>query len=249
MTSQVSKLPYHPLLGRNINHDDASKQFPAEKEAIKNIVHERVIPILNQLQLGKCTCEAMAGLLGTAPFFTTLPPAIQAILNTPGNDENEADWWTTQLYEQETKLEDPSDAYPPNDPGGSGLYVMKCAKADLLVKNYTHAFGLDHAVRALALRPVIIGIPWYNSMFTPDSNNCLVVDFDSGLAGGHELVLRGIDFSDFDTLDDPKNMLIGDNSWDTSWGDKGSFTLKAADFDKLLQNSGDVTTATPLALA
>jgi hypothetical protein len=246
MADNYYKLPYHPLLGRNVKHDEKSRNFPAEKQAIKNIVHERKIPILDQGQIGKCTAEALVGLMGCEQFFNDYSSDYQTELMTPGNAEGQADWVSSQLYHAETVLEDPNDAYPPNDPGGSGLMIMKVGLDDGLIKDYRHAFGLEHTLRALAKRPVIIGIPWYNSMFNPATGGMVKVDEESGLAGGHEVLLRGIDMKDFDKLEKASNVVYGDNSWGTAWGDQGSFVLRVKDLALLLANDGDCTTATPL---
>ncbi len=73
-------------------------------------------------------------------------------------DETEA----VKVYELETKLE--GKPYPPNDPGGSGLMVCKAAKQMGLLTSYQHAFGVQHALEALVLRPVITGVSWYDEL-------------------------------------------------------------------------------------
>jgi len=251
MTTRQHKLPYNPQLGRNVNHDDRSKNFPAEKGAVKTILHEREIPILNQMNLGKCTAEAMVGLLGCTPFFEKLSEELQTQLKMPGDSTGEADNFSDELYHVETELQDPNDAYPPNDPGGSGLYVMKAAKSEGLINHYQHAFGLEHALRAIANRPVIIGVTWYNSMFETDNNGFIRVDPNSGVAGGHEILVRGSTIANADELDAAGNYISGDNSWGEGWGidlglGGGSWHMHTSDFNLLLQDYGDVTTATPL---
>ena len=52
--------------------------------------------------------------------------------------------------------------------------VCKAGKDLGLISSYKHAFGIQHALQALVLRPVITGIKWYTSFDTPDPNTGLV---------------------------------------------------------------------------
>src|SRR5260370_298040 len=96
------------------------------------------------------------------------------------------------LYELEPQLED--KPAPPNDPGGSGLMVCKAAVQRGLISSYTHAFGVQHALEALVLRPVITGIGWYSSFDKPDPSTGLVqIAPGATIRGGHEIVAEQID--------------------------------------------------------
>jgi hypothetical protein len=102
------------------------------------------------------------------------------------------------------------------------------------------AGDLDSSLEALMDRPGITGIPWYNSMFKPDSSGLLEVDVRSGLAGGHELVVDEVV-----TADHPGNgtgvlLVGGDNSWSVSWGNQGRWYLRATDWWELRKRQGDV---------
>lgn len=242
MSEHFETLPHHPKLGRNIAHDAMSVHYRPRRAKIASAVFPRFTPILDQGQIGKCTCEAAGGILGTAPFWPTVASALQTTLS----EESTADEWTSALYHDETELEDPTDAFPPNDPGGSGLFVSKVLKARGLVAGYTHALGLQEALGALTLSPGLLGIPWYNSMFDAATDGTIKVDPTSGLAGGHELLIREIDVT-VDSAGDPSGWVWLDNSWGSSWGAAGRGKLSVSDFDYLLKESGDVTIPTPLA--
>ena len=134
------------------------------------------------------------------------------------------------LYSRATVLDGFPGEYPPDDTGSSGLAVAKAAVERGFVSAYNHAFGLDHALAALVLSPVIVGTNWYESMFTPDASG--FVRPSGAIAGGHEYALIG--------LDPVKSRVTAINSWGPGWGNQGRFFLSFADLGRLLDESGDV---------
>src|SRR5450756_1975945 len=139
-------------LGRHIKHDPRSLDFQAgQAPKIISVTHQATGLPLDQGKLGSCTANALCGALDSAPDFGG------------GTPRNETD--AIQLYELETRLE--GKPYPPNDPGGSGLMVCKAAKQLGMITAYHHAFGIQQALQALVMRPVITGVNWYSSFDTP----------------------------------------------------------------------------------
>jgi hypothetical protein len=205
-------------LGRHVEHDVRSWNFPAEQAPkVQSVQHASVGLPLDQGSIGSCTANALCGAMDSAPD------------NAGGQtfDESKA----VQLYELETKLE--GKPYPPNDPGGSGLMVCKAAKQLGWIKSYSHAFGIHHALGALVLRPVITGIDWYTSFDTPDPQGLVQIAPGAKVRGGHEVVADGIDA--------PNELVWFWNSWGTSFGDGGRFCMSFATWEQLLSNQGDVT--------
>jgi hypothetical protein len=206
-------------LGRHVEHDPRSRAFAAERAPqIISVKHQATGLPLNQGEIGSCTANALCGALDSAPNFNGGTPL----------DEQEA----VSVYELETKLE--GQPYPPNDPGGSGLMVCKAAKQLNLITSYKHAFGLQHALEALVLRPVITGISWYTSFDTPDPTTGLVeIAPGATVRGGHEIVA--------DEIDAENELVWFWNSWGTQFGLGGRFCMKFATWGQLLENQGDVT--------
>jgi len=205
-------------LGRHVVHDPRSRNFEAEAAgAIKSVQHSSTGLPLDQGNIGSCTANALCGALDSSPD------------NKSGKSYKESD--AVSLYELETQLE--GQPYPPNDPGGSGLMVCKAAKQLGWISSYKHAFGIDHALRALTLRPVITGVAWYTSFDSPDANGLVAIAPGATVRGGHEIVADGIDA--------PNQLVWFWNSWGTVYGVGGRFCMSFDTWSQLLAQQGDVT--------
>jgi len=215
-------------LGRHINHDPRSRAFGVEANAasISSVLHTRVVPIFDQGNIGSCTGNASVGALGTAPLFDTLPAS------APHLDEDEA----VRIYSAATKVDSFGGSYPPEDTGSDGLSVAKVLKSLGLISGYQHAFSLTAALTALQSYPVITGVNWYEGMDSPDAHG--LVKVSGQLRGGHEFEVVGVDA-------EAKTVRCA-NSWGTSYGDNGYFTMTWSDWDRLLGEQGDVTVLLPL---
>jgi hypothetical protein len=135
------------------------------------------------------------------------------------------------LYHLETV--DEGQPWPPNDPGGSGLEICKIAQQEGLIKGYHHAFGLQHSLEALTIQPVLFGINWYDSFFNPLPTGEVKLTRFAQVAGGHEIVGVGID-----TV---ARQVWFMNSWGTSWGHNGTFSMSFNLLNTLLNQQGDCT--------
>jgi hypothetical protein len=208
-------------LGRHVEHDPASRNFEAARATKrKTVTHKRTRKPFDQGELGSCTGNALTGVLVTAPWKHSRLSERTAV----------------ELYELATTLDSTPGEYPPDDTGSSGLAVCKAAQQKGLISAYHHAFGIDHALDALVIAPVIIGIPWYSSFDEP-TDGILEISDDAYVRGGHEVELLGIDV---------KNEFVeGVNSWGTGWGAKGRFTMSWDTLARLLAEDGDCTVPVP----
>lgn len=206
-------------LGRHVRHDPRSRDYPAaEAPVLVNALHQRHCAPFDQGDLGSCTGNAAAGLLMTEPFYSA------------GRDLDEGD--AVELYGRATRLDRYRGVYPPTDTGSSGLAVMKAARQEGYLAGYAHAFGLQHALAALVLSPVITGVPWYEGFDKPDATG--LVEIRGDVRGGHEFEVIGIDV-------DARTVRCV-NSWSAEWGDGGYFVMTWDAWDRLLHEQGDVTT-------
>jgi hypothetical protein len=223
------KLPWartpYPL-GRHQEHDARSLNFPAATAPIPNVTIRWAINAapLDQGQLGSCTGNAVAQCANTATFFAERRKVNRGRFLT----EDDA----LRFYSRATVVDEFDGSFPPDDTGSSGLAAAKALKEAGYLKEYRHAFGIDHVLGALALGPMIVGTVWLDDMFDPDERGVLSVSGDE--AGGHEYLLLGWH---------PKpDLLEFYNSWGSGWAKRGRFYIPTADFDtKLLQNGGDAT--------
>lgn len=226
----------HRQLGRHVEHDPRSLAFAhgvLPKTAIKTVDWIRRAPIFDQGNLGSCTGNAAAGLVGTDSAaragLTTVVLADDPNASWPV-DENLA----VEVYKLATTLDNITGSYPPDDTGSSGIGAAKALKKLGLATGYTHAFSLDALKSALQAGPVMVGTVWLESMFDPDPKTGFVkVDRKSQVAGGHEYVLSAFDATQL--------AFRIDNSWGDSWGVRGSAWFTQADVQWLLSQQGDVT--------
>jgi hypothetical protein len=237
----------NPLCGRHVRHDPASRAYtyPTDGLPLVDTIHTRHAPIFDQANLGSCTCNAGLGNLLCDPFYAvtwdgvlypatpnTVPRVWPYTPDEPG---------AVKLYSDVTAGDDyPGGYYAPDwtDTGSDGLTVGKVLKAAGMIAGYEHTFSLDAALRALGQTPFITGTDWLNSMFTPDADGRVRVDYTAGLAGGHEYLAVGLDVA--------RRRVWFDNSWGPDWGLDGTFYLTWDDYDTLLSHDGDVTIFTPL---
>lgn len=213
-------------LGRVVEHDPRSRQaqFAAAQAPLRTVSHRnwQKHP-MDQLDLGSCTGHAMAQALNTTPLRHGRP------LLTHED--------AVKLYSRATVLDGFPGQWPPDDTGSSGLAVAKAAKDAGYITAYHHAFGIDQALRALVLSPILIGIGWTESMFEVDGNGYIHPEGDD--VGGHEII--GI------AEDVKRQDIVILNQWynsdGTPWGRNGRARMTFEAFDERLRNRGDVTVA------
>src|SRR5436190_21737202 len=122
-------------LGRLLQHDPRSREYPAKAAAqIRSVTHTHHGIVLDQGDTSSCTGNAMAQCLMTDPFWRK------------GRDLDEVQ--ARILYGMATKLDGLPGEFPPDDTGSSGLGAAKAAKALGYISAYHHAFGIEHALTA-----------------------------------------------------------------------------------------------------
>lgn len=231
MTQRTYKIDQHdPRLGRHVNHDERSKAYPAEAvetKAWRTVRWSHHGITLDQLQLGSCTGNAGVQVVNTEPNW---------FQQTENNEP-----LAVRLYSEATRVDPYPGEYPPEDTGSDGLSVCKVMKQWGWINSYTHAFGLGHAIGALMLRPVMTGTVWLEGMFNPDADGRVHVTGD--IAGGHEYTMLGVEIVRTSTgrISYAHSKAWGLNSWGPEWGQSGYFFYTLTDYDKLLNQQGDVS--------
>ena len=210
-------------LGRHQVHDALLPELEAEVDHLEPIVdveHAEIQEAFDQGDVGDCTMNAAYGTLVCEPFAE------------PGRTFTQDT--IVSGYELETRLDDSQipGHYPPTDTGSTGAWSMTVLVHLGLIAAWRHTRSLATALRMLLKGPISLGIPWYKSMFTPDGQNVIHVNLASGLAGGHQVCVVGIDVR--------RKMIKIRNSWGTGWGDNGHCWLSWSDLGLLLKLGGDV---------
>lgn len=209
-------------LGRHVLHDPRSKAFDARAIArprpLVTTIHPSHTPPWDQGDIGSCTANAALGCLVTSPNRCHRPL-----------DEDDA----RILYRAETRLDDSQipKHWEPDDTGSTGLWSMKALHQAGLIRSYHHAFRLSTVLHLLLDLPVSTGFTWYESMFDVDQDDTIKVDFNSRVAGGHQVCLVGLDVQ--------REAVRVRNSWSTRWGAGGYAWLRFEDYDRLLMEDGD----------
>lgn len=178
-------------------------------------------PVLDQGQVGSCTGNAITQWLNTE-YARGISKRTDYLV------EKDA----VELYTIATERDGDPGEYPKEDTGSTGDAACDAAVSLGYLAGYRNVHPTQEAIVAtLVTQPLIVGTNWYDSMDNPDSTGLLTITGE--VAGGHEYLMLGMDVS---------GCFVFLNSWTDTWGVKGRFRIKAADFITLL--NGDQTAVT-----
>lgn len=221
----IREFPEHPLLGRKLAVlDPASRQYAAVGALVgtdqppRNKTWRTSSPrAYDQGRTSECTCYSGKRLINSVPLRKNVDADIRLPLDP------------TPVYNYAQTI----DPWPGEDyDGTSVLAAAKAFKAKNLTNGYRWCFGFDDVLQVVSwYGPVSIGITWYQSMFDPNDKYFIPVNESSGVAGGHALVIQGINVD--------HEYAIMTNSWGTGWGDRGRAKLRFDDLKKLLGDWGE----------
>lgn len=139
----------------------------------------------------------------------------------------------------QSQMLDPCGADGNHATGACVLAGAKVLRRHGYLDEYRWAFSLSDVIGSvLYLGPVVIGVPWYESMWATRPSG--LVEVDGRRVGGHSLVLTGFSAS---------RRLRGEgrigpafqwrNSWGRGYGKRGHGWVRAADLERLLDEGGE----------
>jgi hypothetical protein len=205
--------------------------------------------------LGSCTCNT--GTAHIAERWAAAGKDITGLTLSSGagqvslsaTDARADEEFAIVLYHLVTdQTGDPAQEWPPTDCGSTGLYVAQELISLGFAASYKSAANVTGALQLLQSGTVMMGGPWFNSWMTPDSNGFVDGDgsyaavqaaMQSGVAGGHETLLRGIpqlaQGSD-GTVDVASTVLRVRNSWSVKFAQSGDYLLHASTLNYLARH-------------
>lgn len=224
--------PVHPGAGRQIVHDDRSRNYPApvREGRPKSVMHRLGALPVDQGPLGSCTGSASANLLNTRLMHAERKSALKSPRYLTQAD-------AIDLYSRATQLDPWEGSYPPDDTGSSGLAVAQAMMERGFIREYRHCFGVEHMAKTVALQPVLVGTYWYEGMAFPKFKQGHFYAEPTGTPlSGHEYLCIGVNPN--------AGYFTFVNSWGPNWPHiwhMGRFRMTFDVMKQLLDDDGDVT--------
>jgi hypothetical protein len=203
--------------------------------------------------LGSCTAQAnvaaLSNVLPVEKFVTFVETLGDQAVTTSSvyTDVVAAERAAIGFYHACTdQTGDPGQEWPPTDCGSSGPFIVSEDKTRGYVSGGVIASGADSIVSLLQKGGILIGQPFLNAWMQPapdgfiDGNGSVSTiesQIRQGVAGGHETYLSAIEkLVLFPTgVVDPWSTVIRlRNSWNSSWGDHGSYRAHLSTFSHIL---------------
>ena len=137
------------------------------------------------------------------------------------------DEYARHIYHEAKKI----DPWPGEDYEGTSILAgVKIVQSRGYITEYRWAFGIeDLAIGVSRAGPAVVGVDWYDGMFTPDSNG--FIHPTGNIAGGHAILVKGYNVR-------ARRFLLH-NSWGPNWGRKGTCFISYDDLGNLLASGGE----------
>jgi len=209
-------------------HDERSLDFPIraalpESVAVKQKTWYVPKPVIDQGREGACVGFGWTNELRARPVQVRFPYPEATALG---------------VYNQAKKI----DEFPGEDyEGTSVLAGAKVVQSTGFMTGYRWAFGIQDVIDTLiAHGPVVLGIPWYDSMYETRPSG--LIDVSGNIVGGHCILATGYN---------PKKRFLKEglgntfeviklrNSWGSDYGVGGDGWIKAEDLARLLKGEGE----------
>jgi hypothetical protein len=141
-----------------------------------------------------------------------------------------AEHFAMQIYRQAQQVDDfPGETII----GTSVLAAAKALQEGGYITSYTWAFNINDVIDAVVeIGPVVVGIPWFESMSTTRTSG--MVEVNGRIVGGHCVTITGYDPALQLTGESTVEALRWRNSWGATYGAAGDGYVRAGDLERLL---------------
>lgn len=210
-----------PRLGRIVQYDQRNRNFP-----IRRVLPT---PLTPRSMTWLCSAYLDQGSVGACVGFCISHEGVARPDIVPGISYEVA----MEVYKRAQEL----DPWPGTDyEGTSVLAGLKAGVERGWYQEFRWAFSLNDLILGVGHHgPAVLGVNWYDSMFTPDPDGMLHVN--GSIAGGHSLLAVGVSI--------PKQKFRLHNSWGKSFGLLGDCFISFADMEKLLLEQGEAAFPRP----
>ena len=210
-----------PRLDRVPEFDERSRSFPIAA-VVPEPLRSRSWPcplVTDQGREGACVGHAWTHELAATPI------AVRDLSSAYANG----------LYREAQRI----DEWPGEDYSGTSVLAgAKILAGRGYMAEYRWAFGIDDVLRAIShAGPVVLGIPWLDSMYEPRPDGML--DCSGRSIGGHAILARGLLLRRWFIGSDPWPVVRLRNSWGSDWGLGGDCFIPVADLERLLADRGE----------
>jgi len=209
-------------------HDERSRDYPVRAALPSSVVRKRKSwyvpkPVIDQGREGACVGFGWTNELRALPVSIKFPDPTATALGIY-RQAKLMDEWAGEDYE-----------------GTSVLAGAKVAQSMGFISMYRWAFGIDDVIDTIVTSgPVVLGIPWYDSMYGTRKSG--LIDVSGSLVGGHCILATGYN---------PKARFISEgfgqkfeiirlrNSWGSDYGVNGDGFIRVEDLSRLLSEGGE----------
>lgn len=218
-------MPVFPTLDRVPAFDERSRSYGI-RPLVAGIERKRTMwPIPDPLPLdqgaeGACVGFGWSAQLAVGPIY------------------NPATTSYAQRFYADARIVDQAEGrnYPE---GASMLAGAKVARSRGVITGYKWAFGVEDVIDTLCAKgPVLLGIPWYESMYATEPDGRVRVN--GQMVGGHCILATGYLPADSSWRG---NYIQWVNSWGPSYGLNGVGYVKDSDLSLLLGQQGEALIA------
>jgi len=207
----------HRVFDRRPEFDDRSRAFPVQAVLPRGAAtpprsQEWACETwLDQLAEGACVGFAWAHELAAAPHAVSV-----------------SDGYARDVYHAAQQI----DEWAPSPHSGTSVLAgAKIVKQRGWINEYRWAFGLADLILAVGYKgPAVLGVTWFDSMFSPDSDGFVRPQTGQEI-GGHAILARAVDVE--------RKRFVLHNSWGKGWGRDGEAFLSFDDAAFLLNRQGE----------